>query len=98
MTWRDGKYYQRSKRVDGDVVTEYVGTGIQAQAAALLDERERMQRKAKQELERREQKRQDDLDRELSEVDDLIRALVGGVMLASGHRSHKRQWRKKRNG
>lgn len=97
MAWQHGHYY-RKKWVDGTCVSEHVGAGTFAELAAALDKAERVKRKARAELDRRERQRQDDLDRELSEVDDAIRALVAGAMLVTGHRAHRRQWRKKRNG
>jgi hypothetical protein len=45
------KYYTRSKRVDGRVVRQYVGSGEFAEVMAELDALERAERQAKQRVE-----------------------------------------------
>ena len=103
MAWRQygsKKYYYRQKKVGGEVVSQYVGGGPFAELAAQLDEAERIRAKAKRELFRREVAKHQALDDELGKIDEVMRALVDGVMLATGHYTHKRQWKKvgKQNG
>lgn len=99
MAWqeRNGKrYYYRSKRRGGQVVTEYAGTGSAGESEALLDELER----ARQEAERAEWQRQIEadaaLDQEIAEYALAVRRTVAAVLLASGYHRPKRQWRLRR--
>lgn len=78
-------------------MSRHVGTGTFAELAAALDESERTQRKAAAEQFRCETERQDNIERQVNEIGDMVRALVHGVMLATGHRTHKRQWRQMRD-
>jgi len=43
MGWDRGKYYTRSRRVNGRVVREYVGVGLVGTLAAQLDAEDRQQ-------------------------------------------------------
>jgi hypothetical protein len=94
MSWeRRGNqhYYYRKRRRGRRVVSEYVGAGELAQAAAASDALERELRRA----ERRQWESLRALDAQVDEVCHLIRALTWGLLLATGHHTHKGQWRKK---
>jgi hypothetical protein len=95
MTWEqrgNRRYYYRKCRQGGRVVSEYVGAGELAGAAAALDALEREIRRA--ERQRRAQLRA--LDAQIAQVCDLIRALTDAVLLINDYHTHKGQWRKKR--
>ena len=69
MGWDKGRYYTRSKRVNGRVVREYVGSGVFGQLAEQLDLIERETRKLHQLEERSEREELESFD---SSVDEPI--------------------------
>lgn len=92
-----GRYYTRSRTVNGRVVREYVGTGPHAELAAAADERRRADRAA-----RRAERKAEQGDWEAAEaplrclaqvVDLLARAHLA---LAGYHRHDRGEWRRKR--
>lgn len=44
MAYRRGRYYYRSRRVGGRVVTEYLGAGEGAERSAVMEARKREER------------------------------------------------------
>jgi hypothetical protein len=97
MGWERGKYYTRSRKVNGRVVREYVGGGLIGSLAAQLDASEREQRalsRAEADLRRAEAEALAD---ELLAVDRLAAALASAALVAAGFRKHNRgEWRRKR--
>ncbi|MBU0607063.1 MAG: hypothetical protein KKI08_04215 [Armatimonadetes bacterium] len=91
-------YWYRSKREGDRVVTEYLGRRSWVQAVVELDDLERQQRQAEQARARAEREAALELDREIDRLGDLTREITGAVLVVSGYRSHKRQWRKQRHG
>jgi hypothetical protein len=95
--WDKGRYHTRSKKVNGRVVREYVGSGRVAELAARLDAIRREERL----LARFERRMKRD---ELDEVDDKVQVLIDATDLlaraaltATGFRQHNRgEWRKPR--
>jgi len=101
MGWESrgsGMYYYRKRRIGGRVVSEYVGGGVVGELAALQDERERLERAERRQAERRVHEEMWMLDRQADEVAELIRALAQGMLLVTGHHTHRGQWRKRRDG
>ena len=101
MGWErrgQGRYYYRKRRTGGRVVSEYVGAGPGAELLAEADALDRAERAERREAERQAREEVQALDRQADEVADLIRALTHGVLLATGHHTHKGQWRKQRDG
>jgi len=99
MSWEtrgNHRYYYRRRKVDGRVIAEYIGAGDVAEALAGLDEDARRQ----QQHAAAEWRALVDTDRRqvatLTELDDLVRSAVAGVLIANGYHTHKRQWRKMR--
>jgi hypothetical protein len=90
-----GSYYTRSRRVDGRVVREYIGTGPVAEFIADLDELERYQQQMERDKFKREREAQSSIDRKIDEETRLIQALTRAVLLVNGYHRHKGQWRKK---
>jgi hypothetical protein len=99
MTWvwiNGHRYYRRSRRVDGRVVTEHVGTGRIAELAATLDDNQRRLRR----LERASARL--DHDGFVFGVQDALAvdAVLGDLfaLLAGrcGLYRHRRQWRRTR--
>lgn len=94
-----GRYYTRSRRVNGRIRREYIGTGELAEAMAVLDALEREDRELKREEEQRERKRLDDLDREARTYCAAVDRILADALMAAGYHRHARgEWRKKRHG
>lgn len=90
-----GRYYTRSRRVNGRVVREYVGGGEKGEQAARADAEERAMRDAERALIRAEQERADAINAELASLHRSVDFLTRGILLANGFKRHKRQWRKR---
>jgi len=96
MGWDRGRYYTRSKKVNGRVAREYVGTGHLAELIARLDALEREERRLKAESLRRE-KAGLAPDAELIALIETTDLLARAALLAAGFRRHNRgEWRKRR--
>lgn len=96
MPWKNG-YYVRNRREGRTVVSEYIGHDDFARLIARLDELERAERQAAQEAERQEIAKLAAEDARYAELDEVIGAVVAGLYIATGHHTHRRQWRKKRS-
>jgi hypothetical protein len=97
--WEKGRYYTRSRKVNGRVVREYCGTGELAELAAQIDAIKRADREAQREARRAEMDESDALDTSVKEIDELADLLARVALLAAGYRQHKRgEWRRKRRG
>ncbi len=97
MGWDKARYYTRSKKVNGRVVREYVGTGRVAALAARMDTLEREKREADRAALKAERARLDALDAPLNDLNDLAELLAHAALLAAGFHQHKRgEWRKRR--
>ena len=101
MAWESrnggGRYYTRSKRVDGRVVREYVGSGPIAELIAALDaesRRERDERRATRNARRAE------LESTIALLDrswEGVLGLVRAVLVSNGYyRHHRGEWRRRR--
>ena len=89
-------YYYRKRRYGRTVISEYLGNREFVYAILRLEARdkERLQSQRKKELQER-----DAIESEVERVDSLIyvgRNLLHSSLLASGYRTHKGQWRKRR--
>ncbi len=93
MGWEKGRYYIRSRKVNGRVVREYVGTGEAARSAARQDALARQQREAR----RAEMAELAALDAPLDDLAELTDLLARAALAAAGYRRHHRgEWRKRR--
>jgi hypothetical protein len=94
MSWEQrngsGKYYTRSRRVNGKIVRQYIGTGDLAELAAMLDAEERAERQAEAETRADERLQLHELEGFCSEVDNLASV----YLLMSGCYKHKGEWRR----
>jgi hypothetical protein len=91
--WDRGRYYTRSKKVNGVVVREYVGTGEAAERAARLDALARQEREAR----RAARAELAALDAPLDDLAELTDLLARAALAAAGYRQHHRgDWRKRR--
>lgn len=100
MAWEKrgngNSYYYRKRRVNGRVVSEYVGTGELAAIRARLDSLKRALRLQQQAERRAARAKLDELDVQVAELDSVVQALARASLLAAGCRTHKGQWRSRR--
>jgi hypothetical protein len=97
MGWERGRYYTRSRKVNGRVVREYVGGGEFGTLVAQLDALDREERDLEREAARAARDELARLDEPLKELNELADRLVHAALLVAGYRQHKRgEWRKKR--
>lgn len=97
MGWDKGKYYTRSRKVDGRVVREYVGSGRLAAVSAERDARGREQRRNETQAVRQEMNCLDELDGELRALAETAEVIARAALVVAGFRQHKRgEWRKRR--
>jgi hypothetical protein len=95
--WDKGRYYTRSKKVNGRVVREYYGAGPAAERVARRDAIERERRAAARADEQGKRAELDALDAPLAELDEMAELLAHAALVAAGFRQHKRgEWRKRR--
>jgi hypothetical protein len=100
MAWEargSRRYYTRSKRVNGRVVREYVGTGPVAELAAAADALRRADRRAAMEARRAEEDRWRAALGPLLALSRVADLMARAALLAGGYHRHARTWRKKRN-
>jgi hypothetical protein len=95
--WEKGRYYTRSRKVNGRVVREYVGTGRIAELVAEMDAIEHQRREVERAARQAERANVDALDAPLDELNDLVELLARAALVAAGYHQHKRgEWRKQR--
>lgn len=93
-----GRYYTRSRKVNGRVVREYVGAGRVAELAAELDALDRDQRQDEAAARKGERADLDALADSLSKLASRCDLLTRAALIAAGFRQHKRgEWRKRRD-
>ena len=101
MAWesreRGGPYYTRSRRVNGQVVREYIGGGELARIASESDAISRTLRKAEWQQERAKLERLETLSAPLGELCEVTEILTRARLLAGGYHKHKGEWRRERN-
>ncbi len=91
-----GAYYYRKKRIDGRVVSEYVGTGDIAILAEAYYERDRHNREAAIRLRREEREKAESIDKVVAELSETIDVLLQASLHADGFHKHKGEWRRRR--
>ncbi len=100
MAWEtrgNGRYYYQKRRMEQQVISQYVGRGEFAQIVAQLDELEREKRdfeRWEREQMQKELEEDRELDQLLDEVVDMVRGMKTAVLLVHGFHTHKRQWRR----
>jgi len=91
-----GRYYTHSKKVDGRVVREYVGTGDFAELMAQADTLERQQRIERQAALKAERDKDRETEKALTDYYEAIQRTTESVLIDAGYHKHKGQWRRKR--
>lgn len=89
-------YYYRKRWVDGRPVSEYVGGGLLALAAAELDQDARAERGEDAAAWRAERARLEAEERAALTYCDAVEAQAREMLTAMGYHRPKRQWRKRR--
>jgi hypothetical protein len=97
MGWDQGRYYTRSKKVNGRVVREYIGTGRVAELVAQMDALER-ERRLLEALELRQERAElAALDADMKVLAETTDLVARAALTAAGYRQHKRgEWRRRR--
>ena len=94
---RGGRYYTRSRKIGGQVVREYIGTGPLAELIAARDAEGRVERTAEAAALRAERDRLGPAEVALAELDAFAELLAQAALVAAGYRRHHRgAWRKRR--
>ena len=94
---RGGLYYTRSRKLDGRVVRQYIGTGLLGEMVAVMDAGERAEREAEAEAWRAEREHLEAADAEVDSLCEVSEALArGALMLAGYYRHHRGEWRRRR--
>ncbi len=98
MGWdKNGRYYTRSRRVNGRVIREYVGGGAVGELAARMDALGRDKRETDRATQRAEHEKVAAFDDPLDELNELADLLAEAALVAAGFRRHHRgEWRKRR--
>ena len=102
MSWEQGprgrKYYTRTRRLGGRCVREYLGGGLEAQAAAAADALRRAERQAQAAARRQEMERLRAVDGLVLQLCEAASLVASAALAASGHHKHGGEWRAKRHG
>ena len=101
MAWESrngrGRYYTRSRKINGRVVREYIGAGLAGELAAAEDEHRHAQRCAAREALQKARSPLDWADRAITrvytEIDWRCRA---AAVAGAYYRHHRGDWRRKR--
>jgi hypothetical protein len=94
-----GRYYTRSRKVNGRIIREYVGTGLVAELVAQQDAEARARRLAERERLQQEEARWASTAAPLTELSRLLDGLTAATLIAAGyHQHHRGAWRKTRHG
>jgi len=97
MGWDRGRYYSRSKKVNGRVEREYIGTGSVGDLAAQLDALERQERQLAALALRNEKAALTTFDADLKALTRITDLVARAALVAAGYRQHNRgEWRRRR--
>ena len=97
MGWDKGRYYTRSRKVNGRVIREYVGAGEIAVLVAQMYAIQREEREAERAARRAVRAELDALDAPLDRMCQEVELLARAALVVAGFRQHKRgEWRKRR--
>ncbi len=98
MSWEtrgSKQYYYRRRKVNGRVVSEYVGGGYLGVFVQQADEEKRQAAQERRQAWQATVDAAQALDAMLDEVTEAVNAYAGALMLITGHYQHNRQWRKR---
>jgi hypothetical protein len=93
---RGGRYYTRSKKINGQVVREYVGSGTLAELAAEMDDLERQERDQARAAVKIERDIESAQEKDLIYYCEAVEAIAVESLHRAGYHKHKGQWRRRR--
>jgi len=98
MAWetrkRGGRYYTRSRRVDGRVEREYVGKGKAGELVAQLDAIDRDSRLREAAVKKQQREESSESDNLLKALEQITDSIGRGALLLAGYHQHNRgKWR-----
>ena len=101
MSWQSpngkGRYYTRSRRVNGKVVREYIGKGELAHAMSALQDARNEFRKSKRAALLSAQQELDELETTMNDYFDRVDTIMKNTLACAGyHRQSRGPWRKQR--
>ena len=96
MGWERGRYYTRSRKVDGRVIREYVGGGAAGALAAQQDAIDRERREREHESWRIEKEEIEAFDDAIDQVCQQADLIARAAMIAAGYHHHRGEWRRRR--
>lgn len=100
MAWEErggGRYYYRTRWVNGRPVKEYVGGGLAGRLASEADRIDRERREARALEEKREREKLEALAAPVLELSEAAEILARAHLIAAGCHRHKGEWRRARN-
>lgn len=100
MAWqrhRKRLYYYVKSKLDGKVVSTYLGAGEMAQAFAAAAEAVKQARQARLERAHEIEAEWREMDETLHELETLTAALVRATLVTQGCHTHRGQWRRIRD-
>lgn len=99
MGWedRDGRqYYYRKRRQGKQVVSEYVGSGLVGDLAAISDHEEKFKTDVQSAQLHVQKAEFASLAGEIRQAEEYTKAFTRAVLLLAGYHAPRRQWRKRR--
>jgi hypothetical protein len=101
MAWEDRNgnlYYYRKRREGGRVVSEYVGGGLAGEMAELFTAEDRQEAEYKRRAMLKQRRQASAIDSQVNDIDKYTWTITRACLLLAGYRTHKGQWRKRRDG
>lgn len=99
MSWErrgNRSYYYRKQRIEGRVVSIYVGCGLHGEMVAAEDSELRLRKRADR-LKRRQQTKQlSVLESKIELACDLTDCVMHSLLYVAGYHQHRGQWRRRR--
>jgi hypothetical protein len=94
-----GRYYTRSRKVNGRIIREYVGTGLVAELAAQQDAEARAEKLSERVRVQQEEAHWSSTAAPLTELSRLLDGLTAAALITAGyHQHHRGAWRKRCHG
>ena len=101
MGWEQrgtNSYYYKKEREGSKVKSVYVGRGEIAEMVAQIQSSSAVIENFARKMKWPRAVEQEKTEASLDELDDRIRVIMQATLLVTGFHTHKRQWRKKRDG